>query len=170
MKNLKQLFILLISLVLINCNREKDDEQDDNSGNYHVVMKVNGETWKGNGQAAINDKNGNTQNKFMLLGASTDDNQSGVIEFNSMLSGANLSVGKTIIMKGGFNNGEYLGLNYKGKDYVTNKAPDNLEVGLIIIKSYNDHITGQFSGTLYAETGEKIVITEGYFNLPVHHF
>lgn len=171
MKQFSFIFIILSSLLFINCSKDDSTPKGNDLGNYNIILKVNGEVWKGNnGQAAINDASGTTQNAYILLVASIEDSTSGDPDFTSMLSGASLNEGNTIIMKGGFNNGEYFGIRYNGVDYVTNKAPEGQQVGLLKILSYGTKITGELSGVLYSENGDTIEVSEGAFSFDVMHF
>lgn len=155
----------------MSCSENDSSAVADDLENYIIVLNVNGQVWKGtNGQATINDASGNSPNAFMLLGASKEGNTSGVPDFVSMLSGTSLMDGNTILMKGGFNNGEYFSLRHNGKDYATNKAPDEQEVGMIKILNYGTVITGELSGVLYAENGDTIVVSEGVLSFEVRHF
>ena len=157
-------------MFITSCSSDDENGNDGGLGNYNIALKVNGNEWKGNGQAAINDASGNTENSFLMMGANSENAPSQGSEFNSMLSGASLTNGNTIIMKGGFNGGEYFSLNQNGITYVTNNAPDGQEVGFVKIETYGDRITGTLSGTLYSESGETITVSEGIFSFSVQHF
>lgn len=167
MKNL--IVLVAFALFLIGCRKDDDENSDDSLGKYNVTMKVNGNDWKGYGQAGINDVSSPTT-AFMLITAYSDAGSSSEPEFSSMLKGANLTNGNTIVMKGGFNNGEYFGLKINGVDYVTNKAPSGQEVGHIKITNYGSRITGELSAKLYAENGSTVQITNGTFSFEVTHF
>ncbi len=169
MKVNKNLILLLaFSLFLAGCRKE-DGETDDTAGKYNITMKVNGNDWKGYGQSGINDVS-SPATAYMLMTAYSDEDSSSEPEFSSMLKGASLTNGNTIVMKGGFNNGEYFGLKINGTDYVTNKAPSGQETGSIKITSYGSRITGELSATLYAENGSTVQITNGAFSFEVMHF
>jgi len=168
-RKLSILSFTLLAITFLSCSSD-DDDNGNVFGNYDIVLKVNDEDWKGNGQSAINDATGNTESSFLLMTAYSNAGSPTEPEFTSMLSGASLTNGNVILMKGGFNNGQYFGLKYNGIDYVTNNAPNGLEVGFIKITNYGDRITGELNATLYAEDGTTINVSEGVFSFGVMHF
>jgi len=168
----KQIRIILFALffALIGCSKDSENTTDENSI-YTISCKVNGTTWNStNGSGAINDKNKPIADAFLLMGGSVVGGDQSETQFNVMLQGGNLVAGKTITIKGGFNGGEFIGLFYNNKDYVTNNGPANTNLGVITINSVGNKLTGTFNGTLYSETGETISVTEGTFNVPLTHF
>lgn len=162
--------IILFVTVLIGCSKDSEGESNETS-NYSISCKVNGSTWNSsNGNASINDSNKPIEDAFLLLGGSVVGGDQTETQFNIMLQGPNVVAGKTTIIKGGINGGEFIGLNYNGKDYVTNNGPANTNLGEITFNTVGSKIAGTFSGTLYTTTGERITVTEGKFNVGIIHF
>lgn len=168
-RKLTVLCFTLLAMAFWSCSSD-DNDNGNVLGNYDIELKVNDEDWKGNGQSAINDAAGNTENSFLLMTAYSNAGSPTEPEFTSMLSGASLTNVNVILMKGGFNSGQYFGLKYNGIDYVTNNAPNGLEVGFIKITNYGNRIVGELTATLYAEDGSTINVSEGVFSFDVMHF
>lgn len=168
--NLKKRILLFLVLTVISCSKNDAKSSIDENSTFSIAYKVNGALWRSNnGNGAINDINGNS-NAYMLLGGSMEDGDQSVTQLNIKLKGVNVSNGKNTIIKGGFNGGDFIGLNFNDKDYVTNKGTSNTELGVISIISVGVNVTGTFNGILYAENGEIITITEGTFSVPLTHF
>lgn len=168
--NFKNQILLFFVLIIVSCSKNDAKSTVDEGSTISITCKVNGNLWRSNnGSGAINDINGNS-NAYMLVGGSKEGGDQSATQLNIKLKGVNVSNGKNTIIKGGFNGGEFIGLNYNDKDYVTNKGTTNTEIGAISIISVGANVTGAFNGVLYADNGEIITITEGTFSVPLTHF
>ena len=170
MKKINKLSVLLLLTVIFFSSSCRTNDDSADSSNYNITFKVNGVEWKSsNGTASINDANGNA-NAYLLLGGSEDGGNETAAQFFIMLQGANVANGKSTIIKGGFNGGEYISLKHDSKDYVTNNAAEGVQVGEVSIVTVGTILKGTFNGVLHTETGATITITEGQFSVPLNHF